>query len=231
MKIKCVITDDEPVARKGLKEYVTEIDFLELTGICRDAMELATYLNTNKVDLLFLDVEMPYRSGIDVLRSIPNPPKVIFTTAYEKYAINGYELDVVDFLLKPISFDRFLKASNKAMELIKQERKTENEEFYIKTEGKLLKVSWKEIQFVEGMENYICIHTANKRHMVLMTLKTVLSKMPAEFLQVHKSYVVNTEMITGIDGNMINIGAQQLSMSRTFKDTVLSRLMTNKLSK
>lgn len=229
MKITCVITDDEPVARKGLKGYVEEIEFLELSAVCRDANELEVFLNANTVDLLFLDIEMPYRSGLAVLQSLSAPPKVIFTTAFEKYAINGYDLDIVDFLLKPISFDRFLKASNKALAMIRQEREIENDAFFIKTEGKLLKLSWKEILFIEGMENYIGINTANKKHMVLMTLKTVLMKMPAAFIQIHKSYVLNTEMITGIDGNIISIGDHQLNMSRTFKEGMLSRMMGSKL--
>lgn len=228
MKITCVITDDEPVARKGLKGYVEEIEFLELSAVCRDANELEVFLNENTVDLLFLDIEMPYRSGLAVLQSLSAPPKVIFTTAFEKYAINGYDLDIVDFLLKPISFDRFLKASNKALALIKQEREIENDAFFIKTEGKLLKLSWKEILFIEGMENYIGIHTANKKHMVLMTLKAVLMKMPVAFIQIHKSYVLNTEMITSIDGNIISIGDHQLNMSRTFKEGLRSRLMGSK---
>ena len=119
--IKCVITDDEPVARRGLKNYIDKIDFLELVGVCEDAIQLNSLLRQQPVDLLFLDIEMPYVSGIDFLKNYPNPPKVIFTTAYERYAISGYELDVLDYLLKPISFERFLKAANKAYDFFTQQ--------------------------------------------------------------------------------------------------------------
>lgn len=120
MKIRCVITDDEPVARKGLIGYVEKIDFLELTGVCADALSLNTLLQQQPVDLIFLDIEMPYINGMELLQSLPNPPKVIFTTAYEQYAVKGFELDAVDYILKPISFDRFLKAANRALEAFKE---------------------------------------------------------------------------------------------------------------
>src|SRR5215813_379615 len=114
MKIRCIITDDEPLARKGLQGYVEKTEFLELVAVCEDALQLDSALKQHKADLLFLDIEMPYLSGIDFFKSLPNPPKVIFTTAFENYALQGFELDMLDYLLKPVSFDRFLKASNKA---------------------------------------------------------------------------------------------------------------------
>lgn len=121
MKLKCIITDDEPMARKGLQGYVEKLDFLELVGVCEDAIQLNNILKTQSVDLLFLDIEMPYMSGIDLLASLVNPPKVIITSAYEQYAIKGYDLEVVDYLLKPISFERFLKAVNKVYDLVKSD--------------------------------------------------------------------------------------------------------------
>ena len=129
MKIKCIITDDEPVAREGLQSYVEKVDFLALTGVCEDAIQLNTLLKTEQPDLLFLDIEMPYLSGLDLLATLSNPPKVIITSAYEQYALKGYELDVTDYLLKPISFERFLKAVNKVHDLLQKETAPAAEEF------------------------------------------------------------------------------------------------------
>src|SRR3954467_12105917 len=120
MKIKCILTDDEPFARKGLQGYIEKVDFLELTGVCENAIELNSMLKQQEVDVLFLDIEMPYMSGIELLKNLTNPPKVIFTTAYEKYAMEGYELEVMDYLLKPVSFERFLKSANKMYDYFKQ---------------------------------------------------------------------------------------------------------------
>lgn len=231
MNIKCVITDDEPIARKGLQGYVEKINSLELVASFEDAISLNGFLKNNAVDLLFLDIEMPYLSGIELLQTIANPPKVIFTTAYEKYAIKGYELEVVDYLLKPISFDRFLKAVNKAELILKKEKPQDSTEFFIKVDGKLIRLSWNDILFIEGMENYISIHTLQEKYITHLTLKTILSNMPDNFLQVHKSTIVNADYVSGIDGNTIELNKHSVIISRGMKDAVMEKILQNKMLK
>ena len=147
--IKCIITDDEPVARKGLQGYVEKIDFLQLVGVCEDAVQLNSLLKQQPADLLLLDIEMPYVTGIEFLKNTSSPPKVIFTTAYEQYAIRGYELDVLDYLLKPISFDRFLKAANKAFDFFNAQQEANQPYLFVKAEGRLEKINFDEVLFID----------------------------------------------------------------------------------
>lgn len=230
MKISCIITDDEPLARKGLRSYVERIDFLELVAECGDAVSLNNQLAATPVDLVFLDIEMPYISGIELLTSLANPPKIILTTAYEKYALRGYELDVLDYLLKPISFDRFLRSANKVYEYFGERKQSpEAEPFFIKTEGRYHKLDWKDIVLIEAMENYMCIHTAGEKHLVHITMKQLQEKMPPSFLQVHKSSIINMDRITGIQGNIIELGGLQAAISRGLKDSVMEKILQNRL--
>lgn len=232
MKISCLITDDEPIARAGLRNYIEKIDFLTLVAECEDAVSLNNQLHQSPVDLVFLDIEMPYISGIDLLQSLAYPPKVIFTTAYEQYAIKGYELDVLDYLLKPISFDRFLKSANKARDYFyKKETSSGTDDFFIKSDGKYLKLQWNEILLMEGMENYICIHTTTQKHLVHMTMKQVLEQLPDQFIQVHKSSIINMNKISGIEGNLIQLQDLEVSVSRSLKESVLEKILHNKLLK
>src|SRR5688572_29255551 len=213
--IKCIITDDEPVARKGLQGYVEKIDFLQLTGVCEDAVQLTSLLRQEPVQLLFLDIEMPYVTGIDFLKNTPNPPKVIFTTAYEQYAIKGYELDVLDYLLKPISFDRFLKSANKAYEYFSVKQQPDQPYLFVKSEGRLEKINFDDILFVEALENYVAIHTAGKKLITHSTLKAMQENLPAtQFIQPHKSYLVNIASINSIEGNLLHIGKFQVPISK-----------------
>lgn len=228
--IKCVITDDEPLARKGLQGYIEKIDFLQLVGVCEDAIQLNSLLKQQSVDLLFLDIEMPYVTGIDFLKNTPQPPKVIFTTAYEQYAIKGYELDVLDYLLKPVSFERFLKAANKAYDYFAGTSK-EASYLFIKTDNKLEKVNLDELLFVEAMENYVALYTADKKLITHSTLKALQEKLPAaQFIQPHKSYLVNIQCIQSIEGNILHIGGKyQIPISKYQKDEVMERIVNNKL--
>ncbi|KAA2239495.1 response regulator transcription factor [Chitinophaga agrisoli] len=232
MKIRCVITDDEPVARKGIKGYVEKISFLELVGVCEDAVALNNLLQEQPVDLLFLDIEMPYINGLELLQSLPNPPKVIFTTAYEQYALKGFELEAVDYLLKPISFDRFLKAVNRAHELFRQNAPAAPDHLFIKTDEKLVRISWDDIVYIEAMENYVNIYTTQTRYMTHATLKSVIESIadPA-FIQTHKSFVVNANKISSISGNIIELGKLQVPISRSMKEAVLEKILKNKLLK
>ena len=224
-KITCIITDDEPMARKGLQGYVEKIDFLQLTGLCEDALQLNTLLKQQPVDLLFLDIEMPYITGIDFLQQTPHPPKVIFTTAYEQYAIRGYELDVLDYLLKPVPFERFLKAANKAFDYFQPSPAAEQSYVFIKTDSRLEKIKFADILFAEAMENYVAIYTTEKKFITHSTLKGLQESLPAHsFVQPHKSYLVNMHAIGAVEGNILHIGKYQVPISKYQKEEVMERI-------
>lgn len=221
-KITCLVTDDEPFARKGIVQYVSKIDFLQLAGECEDALQLGDRLVQQTVDLVFLDIEMPLLSGLDWLRQASNPPKVIFTTAFEQYALDGFQLDVLDYLLKPVSFERFYKAANKArdyFQLLWGNTVTRQDYFFVKADGRFEKVMLNEILFVEAMENYMCIHTTGRRLMVLITQKALLEMLPPDkFLQIHKSFLISLEQVSAIDNWEVIIGQHRIPVSRTYRD-------------
>lgn len=231
--IKCIITDDEPIARKGLQGYIEKIGFLQLTGVCEDAIQLNTLLKEQPADLLFLDIEMPYITGIDFLQNTSQPPKVIFTTAYEQYAIKGYELDILDYLLKPISFERFLKAANRAYDYFSAQHSGSNDHFFIKTDNRLEKINFNELLFVEAMENYVALYTPGKKMITHATLKSLQEKLPSkQFIQPHKSYLVNLNAICSIEGNMLHLeGKYQIPISKYLKEEVMEKIVNNRLLK
>ena len=227
-KISCIITDDEPFARKGLQGYVEKIDFLDLRGSCEDALQLSNMLQQQPVDLLFLDIQMPHITGVEFLRALRNPPKVIFTTAFEHYAIQGFELDVMDYLLKPISYDRFLKAAWKARDYFALREQTTNSVPYlfVKSNGRLEKIIFNDILFIEGMENYIAIYLENKKIITHSTIKSLLEKLPAkQFIQSHKSYVVAIDKINSIEGNTLHVQSYQVPVSKYLRDEVLGQIV------
>lgn len=232
MQIKCVITDDEPTACEGLQRYVEKVDFLSLMAVCEDAMQLNTLLQTEHPDLLFLDIEMPYLSGLELLASLARPPHVIITSAYEQYALKGYELDVTDYLLKPISFDRFLKAVNKVHNLLQQEEYSEaaSDFIFLRSDRRMHKVFFRDISVVEGLENYVCIYTDSAKLLVRSTMKRMVEALPESlFLQVHKSYLINLKKIDLIEGNRIVVGQHTIPVARNFREEVFARLLKNTL--
>lgn len=232
MTLKCVVTDDEPIARKGLLGYIDKIDFLEVAAECENALQLNHILKTHSVDLLFLDIEMPYMSGIELLSSLVNPPKVIITSAYEQYAIKGYDLDVVDYLLKPISFERFLKATNKVYDIIVNSHKNVElfDYFYVKTNQKYEKIGYKDILYIESIENYVAIQTQSLKIITHATLKSILERLPVcMFIQTHKSFIVNIQNVSFVEGNMLGIAKYKIPISRTFKAEVLQVVLQNRL--
>jgi DNA-binding LytR/AlgR family response regulator len=231
-KISCVITDDEPVARKGLQGYVEKCDFLQLAGVCEDAIQLNSFLKQQPVQLIFLDIEMPYVTGIEFLKNSSNPPKVIFTTAYEQYAIKSYELDVLDYLLKPISFDRFLKAANKAYDYFQPKETAGNDHIFVKVNSKLEKINFDDILFAEAMENYVAIYTRAQKHITNITLKGLQEKLPANaFIQTHKSYIINIQAVQSIEGNILHIDKYQVPISKYQKEDVMEKMVNSKLLK
>jgi len=231
--ITCIITDDEPFARKGLQGYVEKIGFLDLKGVCEDALQLSDMLQRQPVDLLFLDIQMPHITGVEFIRALSKPPKVIFTTAYEQYALQGFELDVMDYLLKPISYERFLKAAWKARDYFALRESTPataaataNPYIFVKVNSKLEKINFDEILFIEGMENYVAIHLPGKKLITHSTIKSLLEKLPAgQFIQTHKSFIVAINKVETIEGNTLHIQKFQVPVSKYLRDTVLPQIL------
>jgi len=239
MKIKCVIIDDEPLARKGIKEYVADVDFLELVGEFDNPLKAAELINGGDVQLIYLDIQMPKLSGIDFFKALAKAPPVIFTTAYPQYAVEGFELNALDYLVKPVSFDRFFKAALKAKEYyeIREKNVTEGAQnaagyFFIKADNKLIKLVYDDILFAEALQNYVVIHTKDRKYITYLTFKSVEEYLPAEkFLKTHKSYIVATEKIDSIEGNNIRIGNHDVPISRNLKEEVMEILLKGKFLK
>jgi DNA-binding LytR/AlgR family response regulator len=239
MSISCMIIDDEPLARKGLREYIADIDFLQLTAEADSALAAMAQLNGGNIQLLFLDVQMPKMNGIELLRSLQHPPLVILTTAYPQYALEGFELDVVDYLVKPVSFPRFLKAALKAKEHLYSKTHKANisgsgsdDHFFIKSDNVLVKIVYTDILFAEAMENYVSICTKERKHIAHLTFKTLEEKLPAaDFLKVHKSFIVNLSKIDGIDTEGLRIGQHKIPISRSSKEAVMEMILKGKLLK
>lgn len=231
-RIKCIITDDEPFARKGLQGYIGQIDFFDLKGACENALELNSLLKKEPVDLLFLDIEMPWLTGIDFLKQLASPPRVIFTTAYEKYALQGFDLEVLDYLLKPISFDRFLKAANKAFDYFRQQQTPSEDHIFVKADNRLEKIAFADILFAEALENYVAIYTREKKIITHLTLKMLQEKLPAAaFIQTHKSYLVAIDKINSIEGNILHITQFQVPISKYLKEDIMEKIVNSKLLK
>ena len=202
-----------------------------MTGECENALQLNELLKKEQPELLFMDIEMPYINGIDFLSGIRNPPKVIITSAYEQYALKGYELNVTDYLLKPISFDRFLKAVNRVHELLPKEQESTPEPYlFVKTDKLLKKVTIQDILFIESMGNYVLIHTSSSKEITYSPLKSLLEFLPDNlFIQVHRSYIVQTSKVQAIEGNMLIIGTHKIPIARNLRDEVLNALLKDKL--
>lgn len=235
-KMRTIVVEDEPLAREGLLNYIREIDFLHVVKECEDAMEANKILASEKIDLMFLDIQMPKITGIDFLKSLKNPPMVIMTTAYPNFALQGYELDVLDYLVKPFSFDRFLKAANKARDFFELKSghqstepvKSSTDYFFVKCDYRYEKIHFKDILYIEGMENYIIIWTAAQKYVTLLRMKTVEETLPSTgFIRIHKSYIVSTTAISSIDGNEVIVAGKRLPMSREKKSEIMVRVLKN----
>jgi DNA-binding LytR/AlgR family response regulator len=235
MILRCVIIDDEPIARKGLKEYMQDASFLQLAGEFDNPLKAADMLAHEKIDLLFLDIQMPKMTGMEFLKTLSHPPMVIFTTAYPQYAVEGFEWNAIDYLLKPFSFERFWKAVSKArsmQEVITQPQATIEEPayFFIKTNNKLVKVLYDDILFVEALQNYVAVYTTSKKYITYLTFHSIESHLPAaRFIRTHKSYIVAAGKVESIEGNEITIGTHHIPISRTEREAVLQQLIQNRL--
>lgn len=224
-KIKCLIIDDEPIAREGLKEHVEQIEFLNLIATCKNAIEATNWMQKADIDLIFLDIQMPKVTGIEFMKNLKNPPLTVFTTAYPEYAIESYELDIVDYLLKPISFPRFLKAALKAKEYMAQHEHqvVRNEDFFfVKCSQKIEKIIVQEITYVESMSNYVIIHTKDRKFVTYLTFKSVEDQLPSDqFIRIHRSYMVALSAIKTIEGSDLIIDGATLPISKNYKDEVM----------
>ena len=237
-KIRCLVIDDEPPAREILMRHIAGVDALTLVGSCSNAVEAFGFLNQHPVDLLFLDIQMPQLLGTNFIRTLKNPPKVIFTTAYRNYAIEGFELDAVDYILKPISFERFLKAVNKVLErnigsekILPEPKKDDVEKtnsfLYFRVDRKMVKVFFNDILYIESLKDYIKIVTVSKSIVTKYVLATLEELLPAnEFLRIHKSYIVNIGKIESYNADSIQILNSELPIGRLYKFEVTRVLAT-----
>lgn len=240
MIINCIIIDDEPLARKGMREYVEEIDFLRLAGEFDQALSATGVITSGEVELILLDIHLPRLSGLDFLRTLKNAPPVIFTSAYPQYALEGFELEALDYLVKPIPFERFLKAALRAKEYYEVRRKNEEERiapassdyFFVKADNRLVKISFAEILFIEALENYVVIHTTQKKYMSYLTFKSIEEYLPdARFIKTHKSYIVAADRVDSIEANDLRVGDHLVPMSRALKDEVVAKLIQGRFLK
>ncbi|SHM52641.1 LytR/AlgR family response regulator transcription factor [Mucilaginibacter sp. OK098] len=237
--INCVIIDDEPLAREGLANYVREVDFLTLSGTGENPLELLPLLDRQTVDLVFLDIQMPKMNGIEFLKILQKPPMVVITTAYPSYALEGFQLNVLDYLLKPVTFERFFKAASKARDYHRLLMKsfsndaavTEPDDyFFIKCGSKYEKIPFEEILYVEGMQNYVNIYTLKGKYVTMLSLKNLEENLDQKaFIRVHKSYIVAIGKIDGIEGNEIFIQNNRIPISRNYRDQVIGQVVTKKL--
>jgi len=230
--INCLIVDDEPIARNGMLEYIEQVEFLNAVAVCKNAIEASSALQKSHIDLVFLDIQMPKITGIDFLKNLPNPPLVIFTTAFPEYAIEGYELNVLDYLLKPISFERFFKAVAKAQASLnlrsKQEISQTGAYFFIKSNQKIEKILIEDILYIEALSNYVILHTKTKKHIVYMSFKGIESQLPQNlFLKIHKSFMVAVNAIQTIDNDEMILADHVLPISKSYRSAVMDRVEKN----
>jgi DNA-binding LytR/AlgR family response regulator len=241
--INTIIVDDEPLALDVLETYIEKIPEINLVKRCTNAFEANEALKSHEIDLMFLDIQMPQLTGIDFLKTLSDPPLVIFTTAYPNYAIEGYELNATDYLLKPISLERFMKACNKTIELIELKRK-ENawhvelggaEDFiFVKADKKFVKVKYSEVLYIEGLKDYVIIRTEKGRVITLQTMKSLEDKLPPRlFRRIHRSYIVNLDKVDAIQGNMVEMTEKgqpkHLPIGKNYRDELLDLINENKL--
>jgi DNA-binding LytR/AlgR family response regulator len=232
--MNCIIVDDELLAHEVIEFYVNKVDFLQLVGKYSNAIQVFTALNKEpKIDLIFLDIKMPEMTGLEFIRTIKNPPKIILTTAFHEYALEGFELDVVDYLLKPISFERFIKAVGKAKNLHEPHTNSshlpdkESKEFYVKSDRKLVKVNPSEITYIEGMKNYLSINTINQKIIIHNTMSNLEEELKSysDILRIHKSFFVNKNYIKEIEGNLIKLSTDiEVPLGGVYKDAFMGAM-------
>ena len=231
MRLSCIVVDDEPLAIEQMAEYISKVPFLELKATFARGLEAIMYLKKNKADILFLDIQMDDINGIQLLKSVKDLPSVILTTAYDQYAIEGYSLEVSDYLLKPISFERFVKAVDRIYG--KSVTGTGSEEagrsdnyIFVKADGKLIKINWDDILFIEGQRDYLKFHLVNNRRiMTLLSFRSVEEQLPADlFIRIHKSYLISASKIDSIGKTSVSIGEREIPVGENYKPSLAAFL-------
>ena len=239
--MNCIVVDDEPLARQGMEMNIAQVPSLQLLGSFSNALAASDFIRKERVDLMFLDINMPELSGLDFLKALRDAPLVIFSTAYPQYALESYELDAVDYLVKPIRIERFLKAVNKAenhFRLLQQESNTnqvekiEDDFVFIKADRKYFKIYFKDILYIEGLKDYVIIYTADNKIIASMNVKTIAAQLPAAiFARVSKSYIVNILHITSFDNELVYIKSNEIPLGQSFKDDFLKQYIDRKIVK
>jgi DNA-binding LytR/AlgR family response regulator len=234
--LSCVIIDDEPIARNILKEYILRDGRLSLAQDYSNASDALRDLPLKKPRLIFLDIKMPKISGFEMLRSLPQHPQVIFTTAFREYAVEGFDMNAIDYLLKPFSFERFLQAVNKAYMVLSAELATTNpasekeEDLFVKSNGKLVRIRVKDILYIEALKEYVRIFLPGGNQVVYQTMQNLEERLPRDsFFRIHRSYIVGLPHVQSIEGNSVIINGVQLPVSRYCKDEFINRVAKNKL--
>lgn len=239
--MNCIVVDDEPLARQGMEIYISNVSSLHLAGSFGSALSANDFLGKQQVDLMFLDINMPELNGLDFLKSLKEAPLVIFTTAYPQYAIDSYELDAIDYLVKPIRIERFLKAVNKAESYLRllqqaasnnQVEKIEEDFVFIKADRKYFKIYFKEILYIEGLKDYVIIYTVDNKIMASMNVKTIGSQLPETmFARVSKSFIVNTLHISSFDNECVYIQKVEIPLGLSYKDDFIKQYIEGKIVK
>lgn len=241
MNLRCIAVDDEPLALDILESYIKKLPFLQLVKTCSSATEAMQVLHEEQVDLMFLDIEMPELTGIQFLNILKNQPLIIFTTAYPDYALEGFNQDAVDYLLKPIPFDRFLKAVTKAQERLQRNAKLteaapappaaqEHDFMFVKADYKTIRVDFKDILWIEGLKDYIIIQTKDQKIITLLSMNKMMEKLPdAKFLRVHRSFIVSLQKIDSIEKSRIRIGSKEIPIGEVYKEQFLKWVEENNI--
>jgi DNA-binding LytR/AlgR family response regulator len=217
-KIGCLIIEDEPNAQQLLQDYISKVPYLTLKGTCFDALEALEFLGHSQADLIFLDINMPDLTGIELIHMLPKEQKVIFTTASSDHAIESYEYNAVDYLLKPITFKRFLMAVQKAFNPSPPTSSQAEEYLFAKSDKKMIRVNLRDIVYFEALKEYVCIHTRTQKIVTYKRMKELLEKLPGHFTRIHNSYIVNGDHITRVEGNYVLVGDKSLPIGISYRD-------------
>lgn len=228
---KCLVVDDEPMARDILRRYIEKLPVLQLIGECSNAIDALLFLQTNPVDLIFLDIRMPELLGTEFVQSLCNPPKIIFTTAFKEYALDGFELDAVDYLLKPVRFERFLKAVNKAFpkenqeqddELLSREKKTGTDFIYLRVDRKLVKIILSEVLYIESARDYVRVFTKDKSYITRQTISSVEAMLSGnDFIRIHRSFIISVTQIKSFTNELVEIGNKELPIGKLYRNSFM----------
>ena len=236
MKLKCIVIDDEPVARRILQEFIEDIDYLEFVGQAENPLNATELLGRPDIEVIFLDINMPKINGIDFIKASRTGASIIITTAYAEHAVEAYGLDVLDYLVKPIAFERFFKACNRVKEVRELQQRAAGaankgeDHFFVKCDSQIEKVFYDDLIYAEAMLNYVMLHTTQRKMMVYVTIKGLEEQLPPDhFIKVHKSFIVNIKKIKSIEGNILCVGNEKITVSQGLRDSVIEKVVKDKM--